>query len=125
MNIALHVTASPHHGQTALSALRFAQAALAQGHQVSRVFFSGDGVLNALRAIGIPGTDRSVNQWQSIACTTELIACISACMKRGVFDDALSTRYRMPVTLAEGFIISGLGQLAESVLVADRVVTFG
>lgn len=125
MNIALHITASPYSNPAAGSALHFARAVIGQGHQLSRVFFSGDGVLNATRTPGLPGDPAFAEQWLAFVPNTELIACVTACLKRGILDEALALRYRTPATIANGFIISGLGQLAESVLIADRVVSFG
>ena len=45
----------------------------------------------------------------------ELIVCVAAAMRRGINDDLLEA----------GFQISGLGQLIEAGIEADRLVTFG
>ena len=48
MKFILAVHGSPHGSESGEHALNFAQAALAQGHTVTRVFFYHDGALQAL-----------------------------------------------------------------------------
>ena len=45
----------------------------------------------------------------------DLVVCVAAALRRGIKDE----------NLAAGFRISGLGQLVETGIEADRVVTFG
>ncbi|CBL45168.1 Intracellular sulfur oxidation protein [gamma proteobacterium HdN1] len=129
MIFALNVLAPPYARQGALTALRFAQAAIHSGHQVNRIFFSGDGVLNG-SALGIPPQDE-INlyaRWQLLAVNhqVELVLCISACLKRGMVNESEQSRYGLKHNnIAEHFIVAGLGQLAESTIVADRILTFG
>lgn len=129
MIFALNVLSPPYSRQGALTALRFAQAAISAGHQVSRIFFSGDGVLNG-SALGVPPQDEIdiYQRWQLLARNhgVELVLCISACLKRGLVNDSEQARYGLQArNIAEHFTVAGLGQLAESTIVADRVMTFG
>lgn len=129
MIFALNVLSPPYARQGALTALRFAQAAITSGHQVNRVFFSGDGVLNG-SALGVPPQDEIdiYQRWQLLARNhgVELVLCISACLKRGMVNESEQGRYGLSGrNIAEGFIVAGLGQLAESSIVADRLITFG
>ncbi len=67
-------------------------------------------------------------RWLALAENTgaELILCVSASLQRGMLDKGEADRYEKPSsTMTEPFIISGLGQLIESCIEADRVVTFG
>lgn len=129
MIFALNVLSPPYSSQGALTALRFAQAAINSGHQVSRVFFSGEGVLNG-SALGVPPQDEIniYQRWQMLAKNhgVELILCISACLKRGMINESEQLRYGLSSrNIAEHFTVAGLGQLAESTIVADRLLTFG
>ena len=56
----------------------------------------------------------------------DLVVCIAAAVKRGVLDQNEAKRYEKDAAnLADGFELSGLGQLAEAIAISDRVVTFG
>ena len=56
----------------------------------------------------------------------DLVVCIAAAVKRGVLDKNEAKRYEKDgANLADGFELSGLGQLAEAIVISDRVVTFG
>jgi tRNA 2-thiouridine synthesizing protein D len=129
MNLGLHVLSPPTGSLATRSAVAFAMAAIGSGHQVSRVFFSGDGVLNgtSLRLAASNEFD-ACSEWQALwrAHGTELVLCVSACHQRGILGAEEAARHgRTGASLAEGFIVAGLGQLAELTAVADRVVTFG
>jgi tRNA 2-thiouridine synthesizing protein D len=127
MNIALLVTAAPHE-ENAWHALQFCKAALAKGHSVSRVFFYGDGATHGNLLLLPPQDEAHVTRdWSRLAAENgvELVVCIAAALKRGVMDADTARREEKPVAnLAPGFIISGLGQLAEAMIEADRLVSF-
>jgi len=98
--------------------LAFASAALANGHEIERVFFYCDGVHNANRLAAPPGGESNlVRGWSALAADdgVDLVVCINAGSRRGLRE----------ANLAPGFRISGLGQLVESVILADRLVPFG
>lgn len=127
MKFALLITAAPHQ-QQAWQALAFARALLAAGHQLPRVFFYGDGALHGNTLLLPPQDEAHVQKdWQALAQQhgTELVVCIAAALKRGVMDADTALREEKPVSnLAPGFVISGLGQLADIMLDADRLVSF-
>lgn len=127
MKFALLVTAAPHQEQ-AWQALEFSRAALASGHSLPRVFFYGDGALHGNSLLLPPQDEPDVQKgWQELAAThdIELVVCIAAALKRGVMDaDTAAREEKTTSNLATGFVISGLGQLAEVMLDADRVVSF-
>lgn len=128
MRYALLVLEAPHARGAAHGALRFARAAVARGHRVQRVFFYGDGVHNG-SALATPPQDEEdiVAAWRDFALThgIELVICIAAALRRGVLDDNERDRYeRAAANLDPAFVLSGLGQLAEAALDAERIVTF-
>jgi tRNA 2-thiouridine synthesizing protein D len=118
MNIGILVNEGPYTHEASDSAYLFCRAALAAGHQIQRVFFYHDGVNNATRLTEPPQDDRNiVNRWSKLAAEhkVDLVVCVAAALRRGIRDE----------NLAAGFRISGLGQLIESSIQADRMVTFG
>ena len=118
MNIGILVNEGPYTHEASDSAYHFCKAALAGGHQIQRVFFYHDGVNNATRLTELPQDDRNiVNRWSKLAADhkVDLVVCVAAALRRGIKDE----------NLAAGFRISGLGQLIESSIQADRMVTFG
>ncbi len=129
MKLAVVINGSPTASQAASTALRYVEAALALGHQVPRVFFYGESVHTA-NALTTPPQDESnlTRRWQSLAKQhqIELIVCIAAAVRRGVLDNREAGRYAQAAgNLADGFELSGLGQLVDATLNADRVITFG
>ncbi len=118
MKFAILVNEGPYRHQASESALAFARAVLAQGHELFRVFFYFDGVNNANRLAAPPADQHNpIRDWSDFAADTgtDLVLCINAGMKRGVRE----------ANLAPGFRISGMGQLVEAALSADRLITFG
>ncbi len=118
MKFAILVNEGPYNHQASDSAYLFAKAALDRGHEIFRVFFYYDGVLNATRHAEPPTDDRNVGRnWQKLAeqHQLDLVVCVAAGLRRGIVED----------TLAPGFRISGLGQLIEAGIQADRLVAFG
>lgn len=118
MKIGLMVSEGPYQHQASDSAWQFARAAIAAGHEIPRVFFYHDGVNNATRLTSPPQDDRHiVNRWSALAEEhgVDLVVCVAAALRRGITDD----------NLAKGFRISGLGQLVDIGIKADRTVVFG
>ncbi|MCK9533483.1 MAG: sulfurtransferase complex subunit TusD [Pseudomonas sp.] len=110
-------------------ALRFAQAVLAAGHDIVRVFFYQDGVLTASNNLVVAQDQQDIaKQWQAFIAEHELdaVVCIAAALRRGVLDHSEAQRYqRDTVNLAEGYQLSGLGQLHDALQQADRFISFG
>jgi tRNA 2-thiouridine synthesizing protein D len=118
MKFGIMVNEGPYTHQAADTAYKFAKAAIEKGHEVSRVFFYHDGVNNASKLTSPPQDDRNVVQrWQSLAKenNVDLVVCVAAALRRGLREE----------NLAEGFRISGLGQLIESGIQDDRLLVFG
>ncbi len=128
MNFAIAVFAGPQNSEAPLSALHFARAVLASGHQLSRVFFYHDGVYTANKLSYPPQDEPNLPaEWSEFGMTNqiELIVCVASALRRGILDATESERYeKSDHNLAPGFEISGLGQLIDSSLSADRLVTF-
>lgn len=118
MKFGIMVSEGPYTHQATDTAYQFAKAALAKGHQIHRVFFYHDGVNNSSKLTEPPQDDRNiVNRWSKLAedYGIDLVVCVAAALRRGIKDE----------NLASGFRISGLGQLVESGIQADRLVVFG
>lgn len=128
MRIALHIQSAPYSAQGNLTALNFAKAALQAGHQVTRVFFSGDGVLTGNRFTCPPQDEIHLHDaWINLSQTHhfELILCVSACLRRGMLDEQEARRQGFEgYSVTTPFIISGLGQLVEAALINDHLITF-
>ena len=129
MKFVIQVNEGPYQHQTADSAYQFTRAALAGGHEVLRVFFYHDGVNNGTRLTSPPQDDRNVvNRWSALAAEhdLDLVICVAAAQRRGILDENEMNRLDKDAhNLASGFRISGLGQLIEGVVMADRLVVFG
>lgn len=110
-------------------ALRFAQAVLAGGHEIVRVFFYQEGVLTASSNLVVAQDQQDIaQQWQTFINQHQLdaVVCIAAALRRGILDQAEAQRYqRQAVNLAHGYQLSGLGQLHDGLQQADRVISFG
>jgi tRNA 2-thiouridine synthesizing protein D len=118
MKFGILINEGPYQHQASDSAYLFCKAALARGHSIDRVFFYHDGVNNATRLTEPPQDDRNiVSRWSKLAeeYDVDLVVCVAAAMRRGIREENLAPNFR----------ISGLGQLVESGIQADRLVTFG
>ena len=129
MKFTIQVNEGPYQHQAADSAYQFAKAALAAGHHVFRVFFYHDGVNNATRLAIPPQDDRNVTAlWAALAeqYGLDLVVCVAAAQRRGLLDKNEAKRGGKDAdNLAPGFRISGLGQLIEGAIEADRLIVFG
>ena len=129
MKFAIMINEGPYTHQAADSAYLFARAALAKGHEVTRIFFYHDGVNNATRLTAPPQDDRHiVNRWSELgkAHNLDLVVCIAAAQRRGLMDENEAKRQGKDANnIAPGFRISGLGQLVEAGIQSDRLVVFG
>lgn len=129
MKFTLAVYGAPHSQQSAQTAYRFAKAVLSSGHEIYRVFFYHDGVHNSARLASPPQDEPCIPLlWQALAAEfdLDLVVCIAAAVRRGVLDQREANRYEKDqFSLADGFELSGLGQLVDAAVEADRLVTFG
>lgn len=129
MKFGIVVNEGPYTHQASDTAYQFAKAALAKGHEIVRVFFYHDGVNNGTKLAVPPQDDRHVpNNWSALAKDNDLdlVLCIAAAQRRGILDKKESERQgKNDNNVNDGFRISGLGQLIEAGIQADRMVTFG
>ncbi len=128
MNIAIVVHGSPSSSESTFAALRFARAALAGGHHIHRVFFYHDAVHVANAYAVAPQDETDITRlWAEFASANqiELAVCVAAALRRGVLNADEAERYsRAGANLLPPFQITGLGQLVEAAITADRLVTF-
>ena len=118
MKFGIMINEGPFTHQASDSAYRFVVAALAKGHEIYRVFFYNDGVYNGNKLSEPQSDDRNlVDLWSKLGKEhgIDLVVCVAAALRRGVKDEILE----------DGFRISGLGQLVEAGIQADRMVVFG
>jgi len=129
MKFAITVLGAPGSSQTTESALQFIAAALAKGHEIYRVFFYQDGVHNASTLLQPPQDEEALlAHWVALSEEhgIDLVVCIAAALRRGIVDATEAERYeKAHHNLHPAFTLSGLGQLVEASIVADRVITFG
>jgi tRNA 2-thiouridine synthesizing protein D len=129
MKLTIQVNEGPYQHQAADSAYNFAKAALEKGHEIFRIFFYHDGVNNGTRLTTPPQDDRNVvRRWSELAeqYQLDLVVCVAAAQRRGIADaDEARRNGKDADNIAPGFRISGLGQLIEGGIQADRLVVFG
>lgn len=129
MKLAVMVNEGPYQHQSADSAYQFTKAALDKGHEISRVFFYHDGVNNGTRYGVPPQDDRNITQlWSELSKkhNLDLVVCVAAAQRRGILDADEAKRHgKSGDNIADGFRISGLGQLIEAGIQAERLVVFG
>jgi len=129
MKFGILVSEGPYTHQASDSAYQFAKAVLAEGHEIYRIFFYHDGVNNGTRFTVPPQDDRNIQQnWSALAEEhgVDLVVCIAAAQRRGILDENEAKRQgKSGDNIAPGFRISGLGQLVEAGIQADRLITFG
>ena len=129
MNISIVVYSAPYSSQAAWSAYRFTSAAIEQGHTISRLFFYYDGVHNT-NSLSTPAQNEFdlVAAWQRIisAHNIDTVSCVSSALKRGIINAQEAQRYEKEcANLIPESELSGLGQLIDTSLNSDRVVSFG
>ena len=129
MKYGIMVSEGPYTHQASDTAYQFTKAALEKGHEIFRVFFYHDGVNNGTRLTSPPQDDRHiVNRWSELAekYKLDMVLCVAAAQRRGIADaDEARRNGKDADNIAPGFRISGLGQLVEAGIQADRLVIFG
>ncbi len=120
---------SAAHAPSSRRALLFAQAALAGGHEIVRLFFYQDGVYNAVNSIVTPQDEQDLpREWREFVRQHRLdaVVCIAAALRRGTLNADEAQRYqRAAVNVEAPWELSGLGQLHDAVQSADRLICFG
>lgn len=120
---------SPPHSPASRRALRFAEAVLAGGHEIVRVFLYRDGVYCASTSVVAPQDEVDLAaRWRAFIEQNRLdgVVCIAAALRRGVLNAEEARRYgREAVSVGPPWELSGLGQLHEAAQLADRLICFG
>jgi tRNA 2-thiouridine synthesizing protein D len=125
----LIIQAAPYapQSQGAYAALAFCKALLAKQHQVTRLFFYGDGVHN-LNSLMTPPQDEIAlpTAWRALIETHSIdaVVCIAAAVRRGVFDADEAKRHHKPGANLVAGSLGGLGLLFEAIQASDRCLTF-
>ncbi len=129
MKYGILVNEGPYTHQASDTAYKFTEAALRAGHEIVRVFFYHDGVNNGTRLSVPPQDDRNISErWSALATEhgVELILGVAAAQRRGLLDEDEAKRASKDSNnMAPGFQISGLGQLIDAGIQADRLIVFG
>lgn len=129
MKLSVMINEGPYQHQSADSAYQFTKAALDKGHEIMRVFFYHDGVNTGTRYGVPPQDDRNITQqWSELGKehNLDLVVCVAAAQRRGILDADEARRHgKDGDNIADGFRISGLGQLIEAGIQSDRLVIFG
>ncbi len=120
---------SAAHAPSSRRALLFAEAALAGGHEIVRLFFYQDGVYNACANVITPQDEQDLpRQWRTFVSDNQLdgVVCIAAALRRGVLNEEEAQRYQRSAASVEApWALSGLGQLHDAIQDADRLICFG
>ncbi|MCU1717055.1 sulfurtransferase complex subunit TusD [Pseudomonas sp. 5P_3.1_Bac2] len=128
MKFAIALFAAPS-APSSRRALRFAQTALADGHEIVRLFFYQDGVYSAANNLVSAQDELDLpKEWREFVQSAKLdaVVCIAAGLRRGVLNEQEAQRYnRNAVNLEAPWDLSGLGQLHEAAQLADRLICFG
>ncbi len=129
MKFAVVINEGPYTHQASDSGYMFAEAALRNGHEIVRIFFYHDGVNNGTRLSVPPQDDRNISaRWSALAekHQLDLVLCVAAAQRRGLLDGNEAKRAgKDSNNMAPGFSISGLGQLIDAGIQADRLIVFG
>jgi len=116
MKMAIMILEGPYQHQAVDSAYHFVKAAQARGHEIVGLFLYTDGVNNANKFIQPPGERNISQRLDDLGAEGLPIVACTACSKfRGM----------RPEIKVENVRLSGLGQLANFLQEADRMITFG
>lgn len=121
--IALAIYSAPRPNGSACTAHNLAQALVAQGHRISRLFFLNDGVYNSVSK----DVENSLPDcWSTFILTHSIdaVVCVASAEKRGIgaskqLGDKSEVQSPLP-----GFEIAGLAQLIDASIHSDHVLTF-
>ena len=129
MKISIQVSEGPYNHEASVTAINYIKAAVEAGHEIFRVFFYHDGVNNGTNFASPPQDDINIQKtWSELAAAhnIDLVVCVAAAQRRGIVDEGEMTRNKKSgQNIMDGFRISGLGQLIEAGIEADRLVVFG
>lgn len=125
---ALLVTGPVYGTEQSYAAYQFAQAVIEKKHAIVGVFFYQDGVMNANSLTSAASDENDLHMlWCKLAEEYQipLHTCIAAAQRRGILDAVVAKEAgKTTFNVCPPFLLSGLGQLAEMLITADRVVRF-
>lgn len=128
MKFTLQINSSPTTGHSGYYAYRFVCELITAGHQVIRIFFYREGIYHGYRYSTPPDDELNFSRlWSALSQEhgIDLVICVSAAQRRGLLHpDEAQRQGKLDNDLAEGFRISGLGQMIEASLLADRLIVF-
>lgn len=128
MQYALLVLGAPFNSQAPLSALRFAHALLAKGHQLEGVFFHHDGVFNASTQLLSSSENVGIyQQWHTLheQHNVKLDVCVTAAKRHGLIDISTAAQQgSQSYSVVPPFELTGIGQLIDLQRRCDRFVSF-
>ncbi len=120
MRIVMILTAAPEHPM-AWHAVHLAESLSQMGHQVLPFFYMD--AVRVANSLQRQPSDQPclLRQWQQLPLDKPV--CVSAALARGVTDADNQQQHQLPThNLANGFRLTGLGELAELTLTADRLI---
>lgn len=124
----LVITGAPYSSQAPQTALQFAQAAIAAGKRIDRVFLYGEGVHLASSLTAPPSDEINLaTAWSDFLSLNSIpaVACIASALRRGLVNEDEQKRYELPAAnLRAPFEIAGLGEWVDSVASESRVLYF-
>ena len=128
MKISILVTGDAYSNQSVFTAYQFCTVALQQGHDIAQVFFYQDAASVGNRLSVTLGDEfNGYEAWSKLAqeYSIPLKVCVSSAERRGVLNHQQSTEFdKQSFNLGDAFEISGLGELHDSSVECDRLVTF-
>ncbi len=129
MKFTIQINSSPNVSNAGYSAYQFIKTVISMEHEIFRVFFYQEGIYHGFKYSTPPDDELQMTRlWSELAKeqSIDLVICISAAQKRGLLvADEAKRQGKLDNDLAEGFRISGLGQLLEAMVVVDRFIEFG
>jgi len=128
LKYALIINGPLYGTQNATSAYLFAQALIKKGHIIHRLFFYQAGVSNASMLSSPAGDEFNLHRaWCELAKRQkiELEVCVAAALRRGIVNAEEAELLELKANNLElPFVMTGLGQFAQALLKADRVLQF-
>lgn len=129
MKFAILIKGAPYSTQAPYSALQFCRAAIADGHEIYRVFLYQDAIGLSTRLATPPQDELDIYaEWQAFINQHDIdaVTCIAAAARRGLIDESEAARHSKDGNnLSASYSLSGLGQLVEANIKADRLISFG
>lgn len=124
----LVISGAPYASQSPQTALNFAEAAMAGGHTIERVFLYGDGVHLASSHAAPPSDEPDwPEKWATFLSQHNIDAtcCVASALRRGLLDETEARRYQRPGSNVRScYTVAGLGDWLQAEQAADRTLYF-